>query len=249
MSSFTVLFTSLGLAEKIYRKGIADELLAKKEEERGRTKERGSPSPPHPSSQSRKRVRSVSSSASDSVATISTNLSVSPKRPRRELEGYMTSQRETLNFRSPSIERKRRYRSHSSVSYSSSDRSFPLRDRGSQHRRRRHRTVSPESRGRPSSQRRGSRRSRSRSESIDKSRVARGRKSMTPHLLDGERRRSDHGNMKKESRWPDHDADPGRSAGNGSVRQPDSSHTVRKERSLSPYSRRLALTQSMNMVR
>ena len=211
--------------------------------------ERDSPSPQHPSSQSRKRARSVSSSASDSISTISTNLSISPKRPRRDQDEYMTSQREDVNFRSPSRDRKRRHQSSSSMSYSSSDHSLRRTDRGGDHRRRRHRTVSPESRGRPNSQRRGSRRSRSRSESIDKSRVARERKSMTPHTVDKERRRSDHLGGRMDRHGFDRRGEGVRPTESGNIRQPAPSQPVRKERSLSPYSRRLALTQSMNMVR
>jgi hypothetical protein len=211
--------------------------------------ERGSPSPPHPSSQSRKRARSVSSSASDSISTISTNLSISPKRPRRDPDEYMTSQGEHLSFRSPSRDRKRRHRSNSSTSYTSSDRSVRRNGRGDDHRRRRHRTVSPESRGRPNSQRRGSRRSRSRSESIDKSRVARERKSMTPHIVDRERPRIDYIGNRAHDRAFDCERQGDRSPENGDTRRPAPSQPVRKERSLSPYSRRLALTQSMNIVR
>jgi len=221
--------------------------LAEKDEERGRAIERESASPPHPTSQSRKRARSVSSSASDSILTISTNLSISPKRPRRAQDEYITSQRESLNFRAPSRERKRRHRSTSSISCSSSDHSTRRKDREGDRRRRRHRTVSPESRGRPNSQRRGSRRSRSRSESIDKSRIARERKSMTPHIVDRERR--EYVGSSTDHRGFDRVGGGRRSAENGETRQPAPSHPVRKERSLSPYSRRLALTQSMNMVR
>jgi hypothetical protein len=209
--------------------------------------DRQSPSPQHPSSQSRKRARSISASASDSISTISTNPSISPKRPRRGADEPMMSQREDINFRSPSRDRKRRHRS-SSLSYSSSDRSLPRKE-WDDHRRRRHRTISPESRGRPNSQRQGSRRSRSRSESIDKSRIARERKSMTPHVVDQERRRSDHIGSRMDRHGFDHGGKGDRSTHSGNAQQFAPSQPVRKERSLSPYSRRLALTQSMNMVR
>jgi len=191
----------------------------------------------------------MSSSASDSVSTISTNPSTSPKRPRRTDEEHMTSQREDVNFRSPSPsrDRKRSYRSSSSMSYSSPDESS-RRKVQNDHRRRRQRTVSPEPRGRPSSHRRGSRRSRSRSESIDKSRVTRERKSMTPQVVERDRRRSDHVRSNKEHRgFGGSDGDGKRPPQSGSARQPGPSQIMRKERSLSPYSRRLALTQSMNM--
>jgi len=210
--------------------------------------ERQSPSPQHPSSQSRKRARSISASASDSISTISTNLSISPKRPRRGGDELMTSQREDLNFQSLSRDRKRRHRSSSSLSYSSSNRSLPRKERDD-HRRRRRRTISPESRGRPNSQRRGSRRSRSRSESIDKSRIARERKSMTPHTIDQEPRRSDHIGSRMDRHGFDRGGKGDTSTHSGNAQQFAPSRPVRKERSLSPYSRRLALTQSMNMVR
>ena len=192
----------------------------------------------------------MSSSGSDSVSTISTNLSKSPKRPRH-IDEYMTSQREDLEFRSPlpPRDRKRRYRSSSSMSYSSPDEA-PRRKPDDDHRRRRQRTISPDLRGRPSSHRRGSRRSRSRSESIDKSRVARERKSMTPQVLELERRRSDHMRSTKDDRGRHERAgDENRLPRREQARPLAPSQPARKERSLSPYSRRLALTQSMNMVR
>jgi len=208
--------------------------------------ERQSPSPQHPSSQSRKRARSISASASDSISTISTNLSISPKRPRRGGDEPMMSQREDLNFQS-SRDRKRRHRPSSSLSYSSSNRSLPRKERDD-HRRRRRRTISPESRGRPNSQR-GSRRSRSHSESIDKSRIARERRSMTPHIIDQEPRRSDHIDSRMDRHGFDRGGKGDTSTHSGNAQQFAPSRPVRKERSLSPYSRRLALTQSMNMVR
>lgn len=237
------------LSPNLCRKGVADEILAKNDE-RGRPSEREPSSPHLPLSRSRKRARSMSSSASDSVSTISTNQSRSPNRPRPITNEYMMSQQEDSNFQSPAPpkDRKRRYRSSSSMSYSSPDEA-PRRKRQDDHRRRRQRTISPDSRGRPSSSRRGSRRSRSRTESVDKSRVARERKSMTPQAFEQHRRRSDHAPSSKEQRARlGRGGDENRPPRSGIARPSAGSQMARKERSLSPYSRRLALTQSMNMV-
>ena len=198
-------------------------------------------------SQPRKRSRSVSSYTSDSVSTISTNLSISPKRARRDSDGYVTSQKEHLDLRSHSNERKRRYRSSSAASGSSSDHSL-RRGEAERNRRRRHRTLTPESRGRPSWDRRGSRRSRSRSESVDKSRVARERKSMTPSVMISHSR-GNLGDGSKDSQGIRDNGGGPNLAQRESVSQRKQYRSARKERSLSPYSRRLALTQSMNMVR
>ena len=158
----------------------------------------------------------------------------------------MTSQEHVGGYRSISRDRKRRHRSSSSTSTSSS-KICPHRHKDSPHRRRRQRTQSPEPRGRPNSARRGSRRSRSRSESVDKSRIARSRKSMTPHVEDRrDRRQGDYHPAVNASTSRHNNAALSESGGasrSGVGRAPW------RERSLSPYSRRLALTQAMNMGR
>ena len=220
------------------RKGVADEEIAK--QERGRAAERAD-SPPEIISKSRKRSRSDSSDSMDSVSTISTNRSVSPKRARRGSGDYVMSQQAALSFQSPPhANRKRRRRSTSSGSGPSSLVSPPRSGRDG-HGRRRHRTVSPDSRGRPSSERRGSRRDRSTSGSVDKSRVARARRSMTPQVS------TSHGTDSKENQRPGRFDDQERRSHSGTNRPVAPRRPPHKDGSLSPYSRRLALTQSMNM--
>lgn len=231
-----------------------DEQLAKKAKERGRTIDRPSVSPPPSMSHARKRSRSISSSSTDSVSTISTDRSLSPKRARRGGDdSYINSQQEFLDLpRYSSKDRKRRRASSSSVSESRSDTSSREKRRKANGRRRR-RTVSPEARGRPTADRRGSHRSRSRSRSlsIDQSRVVKGRKSMTPVPVSLETPRRDHINrgqenrpFSKDERYDDR-SDVRANKGSSDRREAP----IRKERSLSPYSKRIALTQAMNMGR
>ena len=111
--------------------------------------------------------------------------------------------------------------------------------RGINNQRRRRELTSPERRGRPESQRRGSRRTRSRSAGLDKSRIARGRKSMTPALDEDDRSRFDSTATEPFNR---------ERRGKGMVgREIEAGPQRRKQRSLSPYSKRLALTQAMNI--
>jgi hypothetical protein len=194
-------------------------------------------------SHARKRSRSISSSSTDSVSTISTGRSHSPKRARRDSgDRYVTSQREYDDIpRYPSKDRKRRRKSSSSVSESRSDLSS-IEERRTGNGRRRRRTLSPEPRGRPTADRRGSHRSRSRSRnsSVDQSRVARGRKSMTPLPVGVEPAAHERIGRGQENK----SFEKGR-------REPDRQdfRSSRKERSMSPYSKRIALTQAMNIGR
>jgi len=228
---------------------VADEQLAKVERERTNSHDEQAPGPASPSLR-RGRSRSISSRSSDSISTISTNRSSPrsrsrPTRKEHSQDDYVMSQRERPDFsRSPSRHRKRKYQSSSANSSSVSSSEPRSRDRKA----RRHRTLSPDDRGRPSSFRRGSHRSKSRSLSLDKSRIARERKS------------TNEGNKPGYSRIPEQRGRPSENQsdrrGTRSSQQPtntSSNHKrdppVRQERSLSPYSRRLALTQSMNMPR
>ena len=236
-------FELLNFANYGCRKGVADEEIAK--QERGRAAERAdsplSRQPPEVISKSRKRSRTNSSDSMDSVSTISTNRSVSPKRARRGGGDYVMSQQAALSFQSPPhMNRKRRRRSTSSGSGSSSVVSLSKIGRD-EHGRRRHRTVSPDSRGRPSSERRGSRRDRSASGSIDKSRIARARRSMDSQVS------KSHQTDSKENQRPGRFEDQDRQSHSETNPPIASRRPLRKDRSLSPYSRRLALTQSMNM--
>ena len=127
--------------------------------------------------------------------------------------------------------------------------------------RRRHSSRSPVDRGRDRdfNSRRGSRRTRSPSESRNRSEVIRNRKSMTPGLPTRQESGQDNG-----SRWPgkvdrrqsysndnDRYGSSARDRGENirEARPPPSAHHQREERSLSPFSKRLKLTQAMNMGR
>ncbi|RAL00286.1 zinc finger CCHC-type containing 10 [Aspergillus ibericus CBS 121593] len=225
-------------------KGLATEILAKREEERGRKREFEEADPLDNRSQMSKRARSASSDSASSVATISTTRSRSRSPPGRGDYGARNSHDRTRSVSShPPGQRKRRYSdasSHNSaVSYSSGERGTRSRSRewqGDRNTRRRRRESSPEERGRPRHLSRDrERRDRSRSRSVDQSRVARARRSVTPERL-------------PESNYPG-PKDPSRShASNlGEDRRGQGRPPARRERSLSPYSKRLALTQAMNL--
>ena len=171
-------------------------------------------------SSNRDRVhRSLSLSSVSSVATVSTNKSASrsPNRNGSARPGATQSSRPERST-SPRRSRKRRHESESSRSPSPSA-SF----RHPRQKTRRHGTESPDGRGRPVP-RRGSHRTPSRSPSVDKSQVTRHRRS-----------------LEEKSNGNKHHPHTLRS-GERSMPQPKVDR-----RSLSPYSRRLALTQAMNM--
>ncbi|KAF2690878.1 hypothetical protein K458DRAFT_483032 [Lentithecium fluviatile CBS 122367] len=123
------------------KKGVADEILAKKEEERGKTGGRGS---------SRKRSRSVSSYSDDSVSTISTNRS--PSRSRSRSPKRIEANKPLLRGGDRPGKRSRRPVSSGSDSFS---------DRADRNTRRRMSSFSPAERGRRRT------RSRSRSSHMD----------------------------------------------------------------------------------
>jgi len=182
--------------------------------------------------------RSASRSTEESVSTVSTDRSRSPHRRAR---------RSPSLSRSPDLRRGRK-RKYDSRSASSCSRSSPPAPR-SHRKNRRHRTISPGDRGRPDYVRRGSRRSRSRSISYspDRSQVARQRRSLeSPESFSHRSSRASEMHRGERTLDRGHDRRPSRrnvaavSGGWGSQR---------RERSLSPYSRRLALTQAMNMAR
>ncbi|KAL1956959.1 hypothetical protein VTO42DRAFT_6448 [Malbranchea cinnamomea] len=232
-------------------KGVADKRPTPKTKERGRKREAiddlESDAPP---GSSRKRARSISSHSSSSVSTISTGRSRSPTPPaRRDVS------------RSPyrSGNRKRRMsESSSNESYFSDHHSEDNRTRSGRPRsrerytRRRRKSRSPNERGRRSNaDRRGSWRTRSRSESMDRSRIAKGRRSLTPYTV--EERNASRSPVRRES--IDGDLSPGRRG----VESPELSRHDQdisrrrtpppRHRSLSPYSKRLALTQALGMSR
>lgn len=202
----------------------------------------------------RKRRRSRSSSMS--YTSDSSHGGRRRDRPRDSFSNSLRKQTQQQEQRGTGAQRRRhaRPRSMSYVAESSPEkgRSRPshIQDRS---KRRRHSSRSPIDRGRDSFSNRGSRRTRSPSESRDRSQVIRNRKSMTPGLSrrdDGQRPASDRG----ESYYS---RDNDRYGSSARDQQEDIRGTrpladappSRKERSLSPFSKRLALTQAMNMGR
>ncbi len=155
-----------------------------------------------------------------------------------------------------------RSRSMSYGSQSSMDRRKKSSHSENRGKRRRHSSRSPVDRGRDRAlnSNRGSRRTRSPSESRDRSEVIRNRKSMTPGLPARQNSRQD-----ENSRWPEHhpNVDRRQSYSNDNdrygssardrnetirgTRPPPNALPQRKERSLSPFSKRLKITQAMNM--
>lgn len=218
---------------------MANELLAKREEERGRKRDLEDPDP-YPS----KRARSTSHSV-DSVSTISTQRSLSES-PPREGTGPKSS-RDRVGSTSPprSTPKKRRHSDSSSgystPPYSSADSRSRSRDPGYDRSiRRRHRKSSPGERGRPRhSPIDGGRQHRPRSHSMDKSRIAKSRRSMTPET----RQRDNY------SKRPLPPRDHSRRTSNYPERGRGSAPAQPRDPSLSPYSKRLALTQAMNLGR
>ncbi|TVY38650.1 hypothetical protein LOCC1_G005208 [Lachnellula occidentalis] len=213
---------------EVDKKGVADEQLAKAEaeRERGRKRERQSNEPE--SAGKPKRMRSASAS---SVSTISTNVSRSPS-PRQA--------RPTSLSRSPSrTELGRQDRRYSSISQSP-----PSRPPAAHEKKRRRESQSsvgsPMSNTgdhAPHSRERGSSRS-TRRRYRHVSPPARGRKA---EIRSPQRRR----------RFSD-DREPGRDDRNGGLNPNsfnDENRQPPREKSLSPFSKRLALTQSRNMGR
>ncbi|EXJ83798.1 hypothetical protein A1O1_07425 [Capronia coronata CBS 617.96] len=222
--------------------GVADQQLAEAE---ARRKASGTPEPDRRSrSQSpHARSRSLSAHSSSSVSTISTSKSRSATPPRSRDHQRPNRDRASparLGTAAANSSRKRRHRSVSS-SYSRSPRSPPGMP-GSHRKSRRHRTISPIDRGRPNSKRRGSHRSRTNSPSMDKSQITKDRRS----LDDSDNDFDDRAGTRYRHVQP-HGSNHGSRSPRG-FRIPQEHHgPSRRERSLSPYSKRLALTQAMNM--
>lgn len=221
--------------------GVADEQLAKLELQSSQRRGKSPLSPGPESTRSRKRSRSLDSYSSNSVSTISTNRSLSPKRAR-------TRHREPSNgYYSGPL--KRRY--SSSVSSRSRSRSSSSEDpEGSNSRRssdpnqrRRHQLASPEQRGRLPSQRRGSRRTRSRSNGLDMRRIVKERKSMTPapegSYGSGESYKHSERNSPRDVEYNRGNPKDGFRC----RRRNDDTSSGTRQRSLSPWSKRQALTQ------
>ena len=254
------VFASKETSDFLDRKGIADELLGKKAEERGRKRTQDENDPPLGS-----RKRSRSSHSSTSVSTISTNLSrsrsPSPRRSKSHRDdAYHTSQRTTSKppFLKDATRKRQRSSSSSAASYSSG--SSAERPPASRHNvddrntRRRRSSISPDARGRDRDfyRKRGNRRSSSRNNSMDRSKVARNRNSMTPGIMNSNHDRHNEGRSQHvrdhERRYSNDNERYGRRDEKPAQHAPPPP-PIRKERSLSPFSKRLALTQAMNMGR
>ena len=185
--------------------------------------------------------------------------SANPDARRRERDLH-----ERTSNHSRSNARKRR-RSSSSSSLSCTSDSSPERSRRDMFKkeprntRRRRSSISPEHRGRDRKyDGRANRRTKSRSDSMDRSQVARNRQSMTPGVSNRKRndtRSQDHRPLRDlDRRLSNSDDRYGSSFRDenldGSRRtRPPQQPPSRKERSLSPFSKRLALTQAMNVGR
>ncbi|KAI9671747.1 MAG: hypothetical protein M1831_003275 [Alyxoria varia] len=202
------------------KEGIADEQLAKAAEERARK---------------RKRSESVdsmnSASSSDSVSTISTNKSKSPSPsparktlpPEKERDrngGKSKHRSRSVSFSSYSPDDRSRRRERDRSTRTKREYSSPHGRRGRE--RRNSRSKSPERRGQDGS--------------MDRSRITRNRRPSSPSRPDGFRDR------------PHNRSGPDRGHGDQRHRKPD--HRMEdapRARSLSPYSKRIALTQAMNI--
>lgn len=194
-----------------------------------------------------------------------------PKRLSTSPDARMREQNSNGRTNEPrGMTRKRRRSSSGSSSSYTSDSSHEGRRRDilrGEHRntRRRRSSISPETRGRDREyDRRASRRTGSRSNSRDRSQVARNRQSMTPGTTSNgprrDRNRTGHGNkdhqpLKDRDRRVSNDDDrygsSFRNKNHDDCRRtkPLQSPLPRKDKSLSPFSKRLALTQAMNMGR
>ena len=292
------------------REGTADEVLARKEEERGRKRKADDGI----MNGSRKRSRSTSSFSSNSISTISTNLSRSPS---PKLAGLRHTGQSQL-FSNLEVDRKRKRSRNSSVSFTSdSSPGSPVKVRlgeidsdgydgkvptghdagprsgagrkqtehtksrsksysphssmdnrrkkyshdetGGKRRRRSSRSPVDRGRDRDLNSNRASRRTRSPSESRDRSEVIRNRKSMTPGRSAAQISRQDkdpqlaedHLSTRRQSYSNDNDrygsSARDRNENIRGTRLPPNAPSQRKERSLSPFSKRLKLTQAMNM--
>ncbi|OQE77409.1 hypothetical protein PENNAL_c0062G04577 [Penicillium nalgiovense] len=215
--------------ELLRKEGVADELLATREEERGRKRDLDDMTDRN--SQSPGRARSLS------VETISTNRSYSSS-PRRNKHGAADRGRRDDSSAPPAKSRKRRY-SDSTEGSSGSVHSDPKNRPPSRERtddrntRRRRRESSPEERGRHRRAGRHSERRDRRSKSVDKDRVGESR--ATAQDVPRDRSYRDRASPPRESQH-------GRSRP-GPIMQ---KNQPPRERSLSPFSKRLALTQAMN---
>ncbi|KAL3435268.1 zinc knuckle-domain-containing protein [Aspergillus tetrazonus] len=227
--------------DSVRTKGTANALLAQREAERGRKRDLDELDSLDNRDQVAKRTRSLSSASASSVSTISTNRhrSISPRQERYGKRREESKTRSQTSYHSSS--RKRRYSDSSSdysVSSYSSREVSRTRSPGRNTRRRR-RESSPKERGRPRDvSRDGSRRGRSRSYSVDRGRVVKGRRSLTQEETDADRSYAKPYTSRSQPKASYHEW--------GGVER-NHAQPPPRQRSLSPYSKRIALTQAMNM--
>ncbi|KAJ5160530.1 uncharacterized protein N7482_007534 [Penicillium canariense] len=104
--------------------GVADEILAKREEERGRKRDHDSEDMEGRHGHSPKRARSLSSDSANSISTISTNRSASASPDRHSKHGSHTNGHRSSASPPHGDTRKRRY-SDSSDGYSAKGKAAP----------------------------------------------------------------------------------------------------------------------------
>lgn len=242
--------------ELLRRKGIADEQLAQREQERSRKRDREDDAPDLLET---KRPRSISSDSSVSVSTISTSASGSPSRKTADNLGRHRTDRSP---HSPHSERRKRTR----VSYSSTESDRDAEEFGREERtssrntRRKMRETSPHQRGR----RRTRSRSGSRDQSFDVSTQgppydSTSRDPRPASIEEGSSKRrtrnneadyrGDRGQENTRSRYSGDDDQITRKHYGERVGRNLQARAPPRERSLSPFSKRLALTQAMNLGR
>ncbi|KAL9102332.1 MAG: hypothetical protein Q9163_002512 [Psora crenata] len=197
----------------------------------------------------RKRRRSISSMSYDSHSTYdSRRRDSSSEREYRSIRGEYPH-RQTTN-------RSRRLRSRSSSKMRRDRRSRKDSDDADRSKRRRRASTSPGDRGRVRDNNVSGRTRRTKTPSFsrDRSQVVKNRKSMTPGIAsrpsESSHRRG-RSSFDRRSSYPDHHMRDGGSMRNGdgdtAADDPTPYRPVpTKERSLSPFSKRLALTQAMN---
>lgn len=222
-------------------------------------------------------MKSYSSTSVSTIST-QRSRSASPLPTKIQRGGASLSQQKreplSMSFHN-GVDRKRRRRSRSSSLSHTSESSFEKKDRrrteeSDRNTRRRRSSVSPEMRGRDVDYAR-KRRTRSRSSRRDRSQAARNRNSMTPapppnsdkaHASEQYRSSRDEASMRHRGQRYSNDNDrygssfrnqgqPTRHNRLPTRDEPSDQNPpfTRKERSLSPFSKRLALTQAMNMGR
>ncbi|KAJ5893844.1 hypothetical protein N7495_005535 [Penicillium taxi] len=217
--------------DPLRKDGLADKILAKADADRGRNKLL--------LDGETDRARSISSHSTNSIATISTNRSASASPDRRSKHSVREKERRSSVSPFATKSRKRRYNdspdtysvsSHSETGHRSKSIDW-AEDRNI---RRRRQESSPDARGRSrDSGHNISRQDRCSPESPDKIKVAKDQRSVTPQT--------------SHDRPPRHSTRDNDNQHRRPKPVPKSRPGPPRERSLSPYSRRLALTQSMNL--